>query len=179
MILGLLLLLAAPSASQIAFEKASMGSRMPGETVSFEQVRRSGGALLNIQGLAHKVRVVVFLEPLDLELGLQRLAWWKLNHKGLSDVADLLLVSSASVLPKLPLPGLILLDDPQSILAARFGAIRPYNKRIGALPLAFVLDDSNIVRATINPAPAGTQFKALSKAVGILRGQLQTLRPSY
>ena len=162
----------APSELNRALEYATFGSRMPGETVSFDGLRRFDGSQLESDRLPHKVRVVAFVEPLDTAAGVERLAWWKANAELFAQTADLILVPSASPRSNADLKPLVVVDDPNCLLAARFGAVRLYDGKLGALPLAFVVDDSNIVRATIDVEPASKQLSLIERATKRLRQQL-------
>jgi peroxiredoxin len=164
--------------SQALFE-AAQGTRQPGDTITFKAIKTAEGRLLDYQAMAHRVRIVLFVEPLTMEAGLQRLAWWKTNSHALAETADVLVVSCGSALPEQKLAGLTLLRDPNCLLASRFGSIRPYDGRLGALPFAFVLDDSGIIRRTVEPASAPEQAKALRQAVKRLRRQLALQRQQF
>ena len=171
--------LAAPSELSEALRNAQFGTKMPGDTIVMKGINGADGQVFSFKALPHRVRVVLFIEPLEQQAGLQRLAWWRSNAKALTSHADLIVVPSASPMPKADLKGLVMLDDPQCLLAARFGAIRPYEGRLGALPLAFVLDDHGIIRATIDLAPATEQLKPITRAVQRLRRQLSRQAQSY
>ena len=173
------LLQAVPADLSQALFEAAQGTRQPGDTIAFNGVQTADGQLLDYQAMAHRVRIVLFVEPLTREAGLQRLAWWKTNSQALAKTADILVVSCGSALPEQKLPGLTLLRDPNCLLASRFGSIRPYDGRLGALPFAFVLDDSGIIRRTVEPASAAEQAKTLRQAVQRLRRQLALQRQHY
>jgi hypothetical protein len=173
------IMLAAPSDLAEAMHNAQYGTRMPGDTIAMTGLKRADGQVFSFQALPHRVRVVLFVEPLQLPEGLQRLAWWRTNAKSLGSLADLILVPSASPMTKADLGGLVLVDDSDCLLAARFGSIRPYDGRLGALPMAFVLDDHGIIRATVEPGPAAEQLQTLRTAVKRLRHQLSRQAQNY
>lgn len=170
---------AAPSELDEALAYATFGSRMPGETVSFDGLRQFDGHELRSERLPHKVRIVAFVEPLDTQAGVERLAWWKANAPALAKTADLIVVPSASPRSTADLSPLVVVDDPNCLLAARFGAVRLYGGKLGALPLAFVVDDSNIVRATIDVERASKQLSLIVQATQRLRQQLSEQAISF
>ena len=90
------LLWGAPSELDRALADATFGSRMPGDTISFEGLRQFDGSALQSERLPHKVRVVAFVEPLNTKAGVERLAWWKANAQSFAHRADLIVVPSAS-----------------------------------------------------------------------------------
>jgi len=166
------LLWGAPSDLSRALEDATRGARMPGDTVVLDGLKRFDGSRFQAKALPHIVRVVLFIEPLNTQAGIKRLAWWKLNAKALSPGADLIVVPSASPRSDADLQQLVAVDDPECLLAARFGSVRLYEGKLGALPLAFVLDDSNIVRAIIEADSPAKQLDPIARAVKTLRRQL-------
>ncbi len=172
-------LLASPSALTEALRDAQYGTRMPGDTIVMTGLKQGDGRTFSYSSLPHRVRVLVFVEPLQRSAGVARLAWWQANAKALSSLADVILVPSASPPLKTVTQGLVMVDDPNCLLAARFGAIRPYDGSLGAIPLAFVLDEHGIIRATIEPASAKEQLKPITTAVTRLRRQLSRQAQSY
>ena len=162
-----------------ALEQATFGARMPGETVSLAGLTRFDGTRFEPRSLPSKVRVFAFIEPLDRPAGLKRLAWWKANARSLSERADVIVVPSASPRSNAQLEPLIAVDDVDCLLAARFGAIRLYSGKLGALPLAFVVDDSNIVRAIVDVEAPADQLVKIDRAVGRLRQQLSEQNVSF
>ena len=162
-----------------ALADATFGSRMPGDTVSFDGLKRFDGQALESQRLPHKVRIVAFVEPLSTKAGVERLAWWKANAGAIAETADLILVPSASPRSTADLRPLVVVDDPSCLLAARFGAVRLYEGKLGALPLAFVVDDANIVRATIDVDHASKQLSLIVQAAKKLRQQLSEQSISF
>ena len=171
--------LASPSQLSDALRDAQYGTRMPGDTIVMTGFKQGDGREFSFAALPHNVRVLVFVEPLEHEAGLKRLAWWQANAKALASLADVIAVPSASPRLKAAGKGLVMVDDPDCLLAARFGAIRPYDGRLGALPLAFVLDEHGIIRATIEPGLAKDQLKPITAAVQRLRRQLSRQAQSY
>ena len=173
------LLWGAPSELDRALADATFGSRMPGDTISFEGLRQFDGSALQSERLPHKVRVVAFVEPLNTKAGVERLAWWKANAQSFAHRADLIIVPSASPRLSADLSPLVVVDDPDCLLAARFGALRLYEGKLGALPLAFVVDDSNIVRATIDVGHSSKQLSLIVQATQKLRQQLSEQAISF
>jgi len=171
MLLFLLMAILDPEVAD-AYDLAGHGLRQPGATVPMSKVVDRHGKAVNLQALDHRVRLMVMVEPLGRDEGLKRLAWWSTNAAQFKGLASVMVMPCGSALPAAKTPGLILLDDPQCRQAALFGSIRTYGKDLGALPAVFVIDDSGVVRATIEPAPAKEQAPKILAAVRRLRQQL-------
>ena len=88
-------------------------------------------------------------------------------------------LTSASPRLSADLSPLVVVDDPDCLLAARFGALRLYEGKLGALPLAFVVDDSNIVRAPIDVGHSSKQLSLIVQATQKLRQQLSEQAISF
>ena len=179
MILAAALLLGAPAGHSAAYRDAMMGTKLAGDTISLKGLVGADGQRLETARLPHIVRAIVFLEPLARPEGLARLAWWQTNAALLAGQADLLLVASGSAPPASSTAGQWLIDDAGSLLAARFGALRLWDGKLGAQPLVFVLDDSHIIRAVIEPASAKVQSALLRAAISRLRRQLAIRSSPY
>jgi len=174
--LVLLLLLGAPDAESLrqAHLDARLGTRITGDSiVPFEAVTVDGRTL-HFSKLPHLTRVVAFLEPLASNEGSARLAWWQKNHAVFTKAGiDVLLVASDAPTEGLKLEGLQVIADQQGLLAATFGVLQRRAHGWGAAALAFLVDDTGVIRRVEDRAPAAKQGKGLLSGGKTLRRQLR------
>ena len=152
---------------------ARLGTRITGDSIVPFQALTIDGRTLVFSKLPHLTRVVAFLEPLASEAGLQRLGWWQKNQEVFANAGiDVVLVASDAPEQGLEINGMHVIADQKGFLAATFGVLQRRAHGWGAAALAFLVDDTGVIRRVEDVAPAPNQGQRLLEAGKILRRQL-------
>lgn len=171
----LLLLMGAPDPELLrqTHLDARLGTRIEGDSIRPFSGTSLAGKTVSFSKLRFLARCVVFLEPIGSKEGAARLAWWKKNHKTFTQAGvNVLLVASDPQGLKLDLGDLRIISDPKGFLAATFGVLRERRTGWGAEPLAFLLDDTGVIRLVKRAASAAAQGPDLLSGGKRLRRQL-------
>ncbi len=170
-----LLLAGAPDAETLrqAHLDARLGTRITGDSIAPFTAVTVEGRTIHFSKLPHLTRVIAFLEPLASKEGLNRLAWWQENHAIFAEAGiDVVLVASDAPQQGLKLSGLRVIADHKGFLAATFGVLQRRAHGWGASALAFLVDDTGVIRRVETVAPAANQGKSLLAGGKVLRRQL-------
>ena len=152
---------------------ARLGTRITGDSiVPFEAKTLNGGTLIFAK-LPHLTRVIAFLEPLSSQDGLKRLGWWQKNQAIFRQAGiDVVLVASDAPTEKIELEEIRVVADHKGVLAATFGVLQRRAHGWGAAALAFLVDDTGVIRRVEDVALPSTQGPRLLEAGKVLRRQL-------
>ena len=176
MSLLLFFILAAPPDAETlrqAHLDARLGTRITGDSIVPFEAKTIDGQTLQFGKLPHLTRIVAFLEPLASKAGLERLGWWQKNQKVFTQAGiDVVLVASDAPDQGLDLQGMRVIADHNGFLAATFGVLQRRAHGWGAAALAFLIDDTGVIRRVEDVAAATQQGQRLLTAGKILRRQL-------